>query len=46
MCAERRDSTDPSAWLRRAHSNLARAKALRDLPDVFYEDLRIQYLKP
>mgnify|MGYP001608666970 CR=1 FL=1 len=30
---------DPLEWLRRARSNLARAKADRDLADVVYEDL-------
>lgn len=36
---ECRDPTDPAEWLRRARSNLARAKADRGLPDVLYEDL-------
>jgi len=34
-----RDPTTPRAWLRRARSNLARAAADRNLPDVLYEDL-------
>lgn len=39
MPPERRDPTNPLEWLRRARSNLARAKADRGLPDVIYEDL-------
>ncbi len=39
MPPEYRDPSDPAEWLRRARSNLARAKADRDLPDVLYEDL-------
>lgn len=39
MPPKRRDLTDPSEWLRRAHSNLARAKADRTLPEILYEDL-------
>jgi len=39
MPPERRDPTDPAEWLRRARSNLARAKADRNLADVLYEDL-------
>jgi HEPN domain-containing protein len=34
-----RDPTGPHEWLRRARSNLARARADRNLPDVLYEDL-------
>ena len=34
-----RDPTSPQEWLRRARSNLSRARADRDLPDVIYEDL-------
>jgi hypothetical protein len=39
MPPEYRDPTDPAEWLRRARSNLARARADRHLPDVLYEDL-------
>ena len=39
MPPEHRDPTDPKEWLRRARSNLARAKADRDLAEVLYEDL-------
>jgi HEPN domain-containing protein len=39
MPPEYRDPTDPAEWLRRARSNLARARADRGLPDVLYEDL-------
>jgi HEPN domain-containing protein len=39
MPPEYRDPTNPAEWLRRARSNLARARADRDLPDVLYEDL-------
>ena len=39
MPPEYRDPTDPAEWLRRARSNLARARADRSLPDVLYEDL-------
>jgi HEPN domain-containing protein len=39
MPPKRRDPTDPAEWLRRARSNLARARADRHLPDVLYEDL-------
>lgn len=39
MPPKRRDPTDPSEWLRRARSNLARAKADRTLPEILYEDL-------
>jgi len=39
MPPELRDPGDPAEWLRRARSNLARAKADRDVPDVVYEDL-------
>ena len=34
-----RDPISPQEWLRRARSNLARARADRNLPDVLYEDL-------
>jgi len=34
-----RDPSRPGAWLRRARSNLARARAHRGLPEVVYEDL-------
>jgi HEPN domain-containing protein len=33
------DPTSPAEWLRRARSNLARAKAGRTAPDILYEDL-------
>ncbi len=39
MPPARRDPGDPKEWLRRARSNLARARADRGLPDVLYEDL-------
>lgn len=39
MPPEYRDPTDPAEWLRRARSNLARARADRGLADVLYEDL-------
>lgn len=39
MPPEYRDPTDPQEWLRRARSNLARARAGRNVPDVLYEDL-------
>lgn len=39
MPPERRDPTHPAEWLRRARSNLARARADRNLPEVLYEDL-------
>ena len=39
MSPERRDPTDPREWLRRAKSNLARARAPRPSPEVLYEDL-------
>jgi HEPN domain-containing protein len=34
-----RDPSDPAEWLRRARSNLVRAKARDKLPDVLLEDL-------
>ena len=34
-----RDPTIPHEWVRRARSNLARARAGRNVPDVLYEDL-------
>ncbi len=34
-----RDPSDPAEWLRRARSNLARARADRTQPEVLYEDL-------
>jgi len=39
MPLELRDPTDPKEWLRRARSNLTRARADRELADVAYEDL-------
>jgi HEPN domain-containing protein len=39
MPPDRHDPTNPMEWLRRARSNLARAKADRNLPEVLYEDL-------
>ena len=39
MPPEHRDPTKPAEWLRRARSNLAKAKADRNLPEVLYEDL-------
>lgn len=39
MPPERRDATNAAEWLRRARSNLARAKAGRGTPEVLYEDL-------
>jgi hypothetical protein len=36
MPPKRRDPTDPLEWLRRARSNLARAKADRTLPEILY----------
>lgn len=39
MPPERRDPTNPAEWLRRARSNVIRARADRDLPGVLYEDL-------
>lgn len=39
MPPEHRDPTKPAEWLRRARSNLAKAKADRSLPEVLYEDL-------
>ena len=38
MPPELRDPGDPAEWLRRARSNLAKAKA-GDVPEVMYEDL-------
>ena len=38
MPPELRDPGDPAEWLRRARSNLAKAKA-GDVPDVVHEDL-------
>ncbi len=38
MPRERRDPTNAADWLRRARSNLARAKSLANLPDMLYED--------
>jgi len=34
-----RDPEDPTEWLRRARSNLARARADRNVPDAILEDL-------
>lgn len=39
MPPERTDPRDPRAWLRRARSNLARARAGRQTAEVLYEDL-------
>jgi HEPN domain-containing protein len=39
MLPARRDPTDPREWLRRAVSNLVRARADRPSPDVLYDDL-------
>ncbi len=39
MPPDHRDPTQASEWLRRAHSNLARARAGRSVPEVLYEDL-------
>lgn len=39
MSPEPRDPTDPREWLRRARSNLARARAGPPAPEVLYEDL-------
>ena len=39
MPPEYRDPTNPMEWLRRARSNLARARADRDVDNVLYEDL-------
>lgn len=33
------DPTNPEAWMHRARSNLARAKADRNIPEVLLEDL-------
>ena len=41
MPPELRDPGDPAEWLRRARSNLAKAKA-GDVPEVVYEDLRFE----
>lgn len=39
MPPDRHNPTQPEEWLRRARSNLARAKADRRLPEVLLEDL-------
>src|SRR5712691_8011039 len=39
MPPERRDSTDPREWLRRARSNVARTNAHQGEPGILYEDL-------
>jgi len=39
MRRELPDSTDPKQWMRRARSNLARARDIRGVPEVLYEDL-------
>ncbi len=39
MPPEHADPTRPAAWLRRARSNLARARAGQTAPDVLFEDL-------
>ncbi len=38
MPPERRRPGDPAEWLRRARSNLHRARAYRQQPEVLYED--------
>src|SRR5690554_815033 len=39
MPPEARDPTDPREWMRRARSNLARARAGLPAPEVLYDDL-------
>ncbi len=39
MSPDLRDPSDPQSWLRRARSNLARARAGRPTVEVLYEDL-------
>lgn len=39
MSPDLRDPSDPQSWLRRARSNLARARAGRPTAEVLYEDL-------
>jgi len=39
MPPRQRDPTEGAEWLRRARSNLARARAGRSSPEVLYEDL-------
>ncbi|WP_447977316.1 HEPN domain-containing protein [Candidatus Nitrospira bockiana] len=39
MPPNHRDPTQATEWLRRARSNLARARAGRTAPEVLYEDL-------
>jgi hypothetical protein len=39
MPPERRPPDDPIEWLNRARSNLARARADINLPDIYLEDL-------
>ncbi len=39
MPPDGRDPTNPASWLRRARSNLARARGGRTAPEVLYEDL-------
>lgn len=39
MAAERLPPDDPREWLNRARSNLARARAHLDIPEVYLEDL-------
>lgn len=39
MPADHRDPRNPRAWLRRARSNLARARAAPTAPEILYEDL-------
>ncbi|MGE0275594.1 MAG: HEPN domain-containing protein [Nitrospiraceae bacterium] len=39
MPPDHRDPTQAAAWLRRARSNLARARTGRSTPEVLYEDL-------
>ena len=39
MPPDTKDATDPREWLRRAKSNLARARAGKVDPDILYEDI-------
>ncbi|MBI4540740.1 MAG: HEPN domain-containing protein, partial [Gemmatimonadetes bacterium] len=39
MSPEPRDPSDPWSWLRRARSNLARARAGQSTPEILCEDL-------
>ena len=38
MPPETDDASNPLAWMKRAHSNLTRAKLFADDPGVLYED--------